>query len=169
MHDPGPVSFTAACLTVSDRAAAGVYEDRSGPLLEALIIALGGQVVDRAVVADDIAPITARLRAWLEDPEGPDVLFTTGGTGPAPRDVTPEATAPLLERRFEGVEEALRRAGLPKVPTAVLSRGLVGSTGRRLILNLPGSPGAIQDAGDVLRPLIGHLVSQLAGTHGEGP
>ncbi len=164
-HAPsdGLERFTAARLTVSDRCAAGEAEDVSGPEVDRLIEALGGDLTDRAVVPDQEGAIRSTLEAWLGREAPPRLLITTGGTGPAPRDVTPEATGPLLERRLPGVEDALRRGGLPKVPTAVLSRGLAGIHGSSLIINLPGSPGAIRDAGEVLPPLVGHVLDLLEG------
>lgn len=155
--------FTAARLTVSDRCAEGGAEDRSGPAVDRLIEEMGGDVVDRAVVPDREAAIRTVLEEWLEGAVPPRLIVTTGGTGPAPRDVTPEATLPLLERRLPGLEEALRRAGLPGVPTAVLSRGVAGTRGGSLIINLPGSPGAVRDAAEVLPPLVGHVLELLGG------
>jgi len=155
--------FTAARLTVSDRCAQGSAEDLSGPAVDRLIEGLGGDVVARAVVPDREAAIRTVLEEWLEQEAPPRLIVTTGGTGPAPRDVTPEATLPLLERRLPGLEEALRRAGLPGVPTAVLSRGVAGTRGGSLIINLPGSPGAVRDAAEVLPPLVGHALELLGG------
>ncbi|MFO7768889.1 MAG: MogA/MoaB family molybdenum cofactor biosynthesis protein [bacterium] len=164
-HRPedGLQRFTAARLTVSDRCAAGETEDRSGPAVDRLIEELGGEVVDRAVVPDGEAAIRSLLEEWLEREVPPRLIVTTGGTGPAPRDVTPEATLPLLDRRLPGLEEALRRAGLPGVPTAVLSRGAAGTRGGSLIINLPGSPGGVRDAARVLPPLVGHVLELLGG------
>jgi molybdenum cofactor synthesis domain-containing protein len=162
-HDPerGITSFVAACLTVSDRCAAGEREDRSGSLLVSLAESMGGNVAHTAVVPDELEAIQETIRAWLAEDQPPRLILTTGGTGPAPRDVTPEATEPLLEKRLPGVEEALRRSGLPRVPTALLGRGLVGTAAQTLIVNLPGSPGAIADAGAVLPGLVGHILGLL--------
>lgn len=162
-HDPSRrlKGFAAACLTVSDRCVSGTREDLSGPRLTLLAEACGGQVVHTALVADDIEAIRRTLLGWLTAPEPPRLILTTGGTGPTRRDVTPEATEPLLERRFPGIEEALRSTGLPEVPTAVLGRGLAGTAGRTLIVNLPGSPSAVDDAHSVLVPVVGHLLLQL--------
>ena len=157
--------FTAACLTVSDRSAAGEREDRSGPRLVTLVEALGGEVTARRVVPDELDTIRSALEEWLGAEPPPRFIITSGGTGPAPRDVTPEATAPLLQRRLPGVEDALRRSGLPAIPTAALGRGLVGITGSTLVVNLPGSPGAVDDALEVLRPLVGHIL-KLIGPRG---
>ncbi len=154
-------SFSVACMTVSDRSASGEREDRSGPLLISLAESMGGRVEHTAVVPDDLGAIQEILKAWLDEDPPPRLILTTGGTGPAPRDVTPEATGPLVEKRLPGVEEALRRSGLPGVPTALLGRGVVGTVARTLIVNLPGSPGAIADAGAVLPDLVGHILGLL--------
>ncbi len=168
--DPDPVGpgvsgeaypFTAACLTVSDRSAAGEREDLSGPLLVELAEQMGGTIVHSNVVPDETEAIRSTLQGWLAADAPPRLILTSGGTGPARRDVTPEATEPLLERRLPGIEDALRRAGLPDVPTAALSRGLVGTVERTLIVNLPGSPGAVRDAGRVLPDLVPHILMVL--------
>ena len=164
-HRPedGLERFTAARLTVSDRCAAGEAEDVSGAAVDELIEGLGGDVVERGVVPDEEAAIRDTLKTWLDREAPPRLIVTTGGTGRAPRDVTPEATRPVLERRLPGLEAALGRSGLPEVPTAVLSRGLAGTRGATLIVNLPGSPGAIRDASEVLPPLVGHVLDLLGG------
>ena len=153
--------FTAACLTVSDRSAAGEREDLSGPLLVELAEQMGGTIVHSTVVPDELDAIRDTIQGWLAAEAPPRLILTTGGTGPARRDVTPEATEPLLERRLPGIEDALRRAGLPDVPTAALSRGMVGTVERTLIVNLPGSPGAVRDAGRVLPDLVPHILRVL--------
>jgi molybdenum cofactor synthesis domain-containing protein len=162
-HDPTTraTGFPVACLTVSDRCASGERADRSGPRLEVLAAATGGRVAFQAVVPDDIETIRAVLRGWLAEPDPPRLILTSGGTGPTRRDVTPEAVEPLLDRRFPGIEEALRQTGLPGVPTAVLGRGLAGLIGATLVVNLPGSPSAVDDAHAVLVPVVGHLILQL--------
>jgi len=148
-------------ITVSDRTAAGVYEDRSGPLLVDLLAGAGVEATAPVVVPDEPAEVTAAIRAAVEG--GADVVVTTGGTGIGPRDRTPEATRAVIEREVPGIAEAIRAYGLTKTPFAVLSRGLVGVAGTTLVVNLPGSTGGVRDGMAVLGPLLEHVVSQLAG------
>ncbi len=150
----------ALAITVSDRAAAGVYEDRGGPLLVSLLVDAGCEVDGPAVVPDG-DPVEAELRSAVAG--GYDVVVTTGGTGVSARDLTPEMTARVLDREIVGIAEAIRAASRDTVPTAVLSRGLAGVAGRTLIVNLPGSPGGVRDGMAVLAPIIGHVAAQLAG------
>ena len=152
---------TARVITASNRASAGVYEDRSGDILRAGLIELGYETAPTVVVPDDVAQIQAALRDALAD--GIDLIVTTGGTGISPTDVTPEATAPVLERQLPGIPEALRAAARAAVPTADLSRGLAGVTGSSLIINLPGSPGAVRDGLAVIQSVAGHALDQVAG------
>ena|GEM_PF-2698 len=163
-----PAGARARVITVSDRAAAGVYTDRSGPLAAGALAGFGFALDDVVVISDDRDAIVEAIRRAVAD--GVDVVVTTGGTGLAPRDVTPEATRDVLEREVPGLTEALRSAGAPAVPTAVLSRGLAGVTGRSVIVNLPGSRGGVRDGLAVLRPVIGHALRQLRGDndHGHG-
>ncbi|MBO0982258.1 MogA/MoaB family molybdenum cofactor biosynthesis protein [Rathayibacter sp. SD072] len=153
------MSRRAVAVVASTRAASGVYEDRTGPALLAWFESRGwsGDVV---VVGDGDAVGEAIGDALSS---GIDVVVTTGGTGVAPSDVTPEQTAPLLERTLPGLAEAIRARGAAKVPTAVLSRGTAGVSGRSVVVNLPGSPGGVRDGIDVLDPVIGHLLDQLGG------
>jgi molybdenum cofactor synthesis domain-containing protein len=148
-------------LTCSTRAAAGVYEDRGGPLVVAWLRRLGLEVEEPTVVADG-PEVAEALRAALSS--GPDLVVTTGGTGLSPTDGTPEATAALLDRVVPGVAEAIRAAGLAAgVPTAMLSRGLAGVSGRTLVVNLPGSTGGVRDALAVLEPVLPHALEQIRG------
>ena len=155
------MSARAFVVTVSDRSAAGTRPDTSGPLAATLLGELGFEVAPVVVVPDDVAAVQDALRAAFA--AAYDVVVTTGGTGLSPRDVTPEATAPLLEREIPGLADAVRFAGRDAVPTAVLSRGVAGVVGRTLVVNLPGSTGGVRDGLDVLRPVVWHAIEQLRG------
>jgi molybdenum cofactor synthesis domain-containing protein len=156
-----PADARAVVVTASNRASAGVYEDRSGQTLAEGLRALGFAVEGPHVRPDDVEALAEVLRAAVA--AGADVVLTTGGTGLSPTDVTPEATRTVLEREAPGIAEAVRRYGADKVPTSVLSRGVAGTAGRTLIVNLPGSTGGVRDGLAVLGPLLPHVVSQLRG------
>jgi molybdenum cofactor synthesis domain-containing protein len=156
-----PAGARAAVVTASNRASSGVYDDRSGQALAAGLRDLGFDVDGPHVHPDDVETLAGALRAAVA--AGADVVLTTGGTGLSPTDVTPEATRLVLEREAPGIAEAVRRYGHEKVPTSVLSRGLAGTAGRTLIVNLPGSTGGVKDGLAVLGPLLPHVVSQLRG------
>jgi molybdenum cofactor synthesis domain-containing protein len=151
----------ALALTVSNRAAAGVYADRSGPVLAELLQAAGCEVDGPVVVADG-SPVEYALREAVE--AGYDVVVSTGGTGLTPQDLTPEMTRLVLEREIPGIAEAIRTAGIAAgVPAAALSRGLAGVAGTTLIVNLPGSAGGVRDGMDVLATMLAHAVEQIHG------
>jgi molybdenum cofactor synthesis domain-containing protein len=152
--------WRAAVVTVSDRSSRGERADASGPLLAALLRELELTVADPVVVPDDVGAVQ---QALLAAASAADLVVTTGGTGLSPRDVTPEATRPLLDRELPGVAEALRQRGAAAVPTAVLSRGLAGAIGATLVVNLPGSTGGVRDGVAVLAPVLGHALAQLRG------
>jgi molybdenum cofactor synthesis domain-containing protein len=156
-----PAGTRAAVITASNRSARGERADDSGELLGERLRQLGCEVDRVTVVPDDVAAIGAALRKALDG--GADVVITTGGTGVTPTDVTPEATRPLLDREVPGIAEAVRLAARDRVPTSVLSRGLAGTVGSALVVNLPGSPGGVRDGMDVLAPILGHVLSQLRG------
>ena len=157
-----PAGARAVVVTASNRAFAGVYEDRSGQVLAEGLRELGFTVEGPHVLPDDLAALATALREAVADRA--DVVLTTGGTGLSPTDVTPEATRTVLEREAPGLADAVRRYGAENgVPTAVLSRGLAGTAGRTLIVNLPGSTGGVRDGLTVLGPLLPHVVSQLRG------
>jgi len=149
-------------ITVSNRAAAGVYTDRSGPVLVELLRTAGCDVVDGPLVIPDGEAVEQVLRDSLA--AGYDVAVTTGGTGLTPTDLTPEMTRRVIEREIPGIAEALRTAGAAAgIPSAILSRGLAGVAGRTLIVNLPGSSGGVRDGMSVLRPILAHAVDQIRG------
>jgi len=152
----------ALAVTVSNRAAAGVYEDRSGPVLAELLRSAGCAVVDGPLVIADGEPVEAALRDAVA--AGYDVVVTTGGTGLTPADLTPEMTGRVLDTQIPGIAEALRAAGAAAgVPAAILSRGVAGVANRTLIVNLPGSVGGVRDGMAILAPVLGHAVSQIHG------
>ncbi|MGH3845026.1 MAG: molybdenum cofactor biosynthesis protein MoaE [Pseudonocardiaceae bacterium] len=150
----------AVVVVASNRAAAGVYADRTGPVIVNWLCEHGYQTPDPVVVPDG-SPVRDAVAVAVAD--AVDVVLTTGGTGISPTDRTPEATEPLLDRRLPGLADAIRSAGLPQVPTAVLSRGLAGVAGRTLIVNLPGSSGGVRDGLGVLEKVLDHAVEQLHG------
>jgi molybdenum cofactor synthesis domain-containing protein len=147
-------------VVASNRAAAGVYADTSGPILVAGLRELGYEV-DEPIVVPDGEPVAEALRAAVA--AGVDVVLTSGGTGISPTDRTPEVTRSVLDYEVPGIAEALRAYGAAKVPAAVLSRGLAGVAGRTLVINLPGSTGGARDGLAVLGPLLDHAVDQLHG------
>jgi molybdenum cofactor synthesis domain-containing protein len=152
--------MTAAVLTVSDGVQAGTRDDRSGDVLEELLREEGFDVV-RRVVSDDAPLITSALDELVE--AGALLVLTTGGTGFAPRDVTPEATLSAVEREAPGIAEAIRADAIARTPHALLSRGVAGLRGQTLIVNLPGSPGGCRDGFAVLRPALRHGLELAAG------
>jgi molybdopterin adenylyltransferase len=152
-------------LTISDRGAKGDYEDRSGPLMAQIIgTNTAWEISRRSIIPDDFDTIADTLVAWSE--EGLDLILTSGGTGFAPRDITPEATTSVIERRAPGIAEALRAESLKITRHAMLSRGTAGIRGTTLIVNLPGNPKAVRENLDVLLPVLPHALELLSGTPG---
>lgn len=151
-------------ITISDRASAGVYEDRSGPEIENVLREfLGADITfESLVVPDEVPLITAALKKFADDMKC-DMVITTGGTGIAARDVTPEATRPVLEKELPGFGEAMRMQSLAKVKTAILSRATAGTREKTLIVNLPGKPAAVRECLEILAPAIREGLAHLRG------
>ena len=149
-----------AVLTISDRSARGERSDEGGPLVEQLVVAAGGEVVARALVPDERTEIEAALKDWA-DGGAIDLILTTGGTGLGARDVTPEATRTVIDKEAPGIAEAMRAAGMASTPMAALSRQVAGARGTTLIVNLPGSPKAVQECLDAVIGILPHAVEML--------
>lgn len=166
MSSPGTAALPSASVgivTVSDRASRGQYEDLGGP---AIVAYLGEVLVSpwtalTRVIADDLSTIAATLRELARD--GCSLVITTGGTGPAPRDVTPEATQLVCDKMMPGFGELMRKVSLEKVPTAILSRQTAGIAGQTLIINLPGQPKAIAECLDAVFPAIPYCIDLIGG------
>jgi molybdopterin adenylyltransferase len=151
----------AAILTASDRGARGEREDASGRVLRELLSTVGAEIVDYRIVPDELDLVAGALMAMADG--GVDLICTTGGTGLGPRDVTPDATLQVIQRRVPGIPEAIRAASLPKTQRAMLSRAEAGVRGKTLIVNLPGSPNAVRECLEVVLPVLSHAVEVLRG------
>ncbi|MBI4376955.1 MAG: MogA/MoaB family molybdenum cofactor biosynthesis protein [Elusimicrobia bacterium] len=156
------MTLAAGILTVSDRCSRGEMRDDSGPALQSLIKSKGWSVARSGIVPDDRQAIERRLREWI-DSEGIAVVLTTGGTGIGPRDLTPEVTRGLLDKELPGFGERMRLAGCEKTNLAALSRGLAGTRGRSLIINLPGNPRGAVDSLKAVLELVPHALAMLQG------
>ena len=151
-----------AILTLSDKGACGEREDLSGPALSAWLIRQGVAVECRALIPDDFAQIVSTLEQWLDSP-AIDLILTTGGTGVSPRDLTPEATAKVIDRELPGFAERMRQESLKKTPHAIISRAIAGISRHTLIINLPGSPkGAIENL-EAVWPAVPHAIAKIQG------
>ena len=150
----------AAVVTVSDRSFRGERPDVSGPVLKRLLEEAGAEVVETGLVPDE-APTIADTLIRLSDVERCELIITTGGTGLSPRDVTPEATVQVIDKRLPGMEEAIRQDSLKQTPFAMLSRGVAGARGQTLILNFPGSPKAVEECFAVVASVLPHAVKLL--------
>jgi len=155
----------AAVITVSTKGAAGQRVDESGPAMRAGLEAAGHQVISATLVPDDAERISDAIRTAVK--AGANVVLTSGGTGLSPNDVTPEATRRVLERSIPGITDTLRARSIDKTPHGMLSRGVAGSVGSTLVVNLPGSPRAVRESLEVLLPVLPHAVELLAGESGE--
>lgn len=155
----------AAVITVSTKGAAGERTDESGPAMSEALSAAGHQVVTSALVTDDIAAVANAILEGVR--AGANVILTSGGTGLSPNDVTPEATRRVIDREVPGIAEALRARSLATTAHGMLSRGVAGTVGATLVVNLPGSPRAVRESLEVLLPVLPHAVELLAGETGE--
>jgi molybdopterin adenylyltransferase len=158
--------FTAGILTISDKGAAGERQDRSGEAIREILSRIDVRIVNRDIIPDEKELIVEKLVKWADE-DNLDVVVTTGGTGLTPRDVTPEATLAVVDRIIPGFAEAMRAESLKKTPHAMLSRAVVGTRGKCLIVNLPGSPKAVRECLEVILPALPHAVETLKGQAGE--
>ena len=159
-------AFTAAWITLSDKGAAGEREDKSGPLIEEMLKEAGYEVIEGLLIPDDAAELKLQLMR-LADQRQVNVIFTTGGTGFSPRDITPEATLDVCERMTPGIAEAIRAYSMTKTPTAMLSRAVAGIRRETLIINLPGSPKAVKECLEFVLPPLQHGLEVMLGRTGE--
>jgi molybdenum cofactor synthesis domain-containing protein len=161
--------ISVGILTISDKGAAGDREDMSGEVLHEILSGMDVRISNYAIIPDEKELIAEKLVRWA-DGQDVDVLLTTGGTGLTPRDVTPEATLSVVDRIVPGIAEAMRAESLKKTPHGMLSRAVVGTRGKCLIINLPGSPKAVRECLEVILPALPHAVETLKGQAGEcGP
>lgn len=158
MHDKIPIKTVV--ITVSD--SRNEKTDVSGVTLVGLLLGIGAEIIEKIIVSDDLEKLTETLQNQAARPEV-NLILTSGGTGLAPRDNTPEATRAVIEKEVPGIAEAMRLETLKKTPTAILSRAVAGIKGNCLIINLPGSPKGVQECFEVLRPILSHAVNLISG------
>jgi molybdopterin adenylyltransferase len=158
--------FTAGILTISDKGSRGERQDKSGETIREIISRVGTRFLNYDIIPDEKEAIVEKLVRWADE-DKLDVLFTTGGTGLTPRDVTPEATLSVVDRIVPGFAEAMRAESLKKTPMAMLSRAVVGTRGKCLIIKLTGSPRAVRECLEVILPALPHAVETLKGQTGE--
>jgi molybdopterin adenylyltransferase len=164
-----PNQIQAVIITASDACSRGEREDKSGELLVQLLTELGAHIVAKEILSDDLEPLSDKLREYANKPDV-NLIVTTGGTGFGPRDHTPEATRRIIEREAPGLSEAMRIETLRNTPMAMISRGVSGIRSNTLIINLPGSPQAVRESFDVIKPVLNHAIDLLAGeTRHAGP
>lgn len=155
-----------AILTASDKGSRGEREDLSAQVIREMLTPLGVEIVAYDIVPDEREQLIAKMIEYADEKQV-DLILTTGGTGLAPRDVTPEATKEVIDREIPGIPEAMRAAGLKHTPHAMLSRAVAGSRGKTLIVNLPGSPRAVRENLEVVLPALPHALETLQGRAGE--
>lgn len=160
-----PVAVRAGVITASTKGARGERADESGPAMREVLERNGIDVVHTDLVIDDVDAIASSIEAAIA--AGANVVLTTGGTGLSPNDVTPEATRKVIDREVPGIAEAIRARSLQKTPHGMISRGIAGSIGSALVVNLPGSPRAVRESLEVVLPVLAHAVELLAGESGE--
>ena len=158
--------LTVGVLTISDKGARGDRQDKSGAVIREILPSIAARTVNYDVIPDEKEPIAAKLVKWADE-DDLDIIITTGGTGLTPRDVTPEATLAVVDRIVPGFAEAMRAESLKKTPHAMLSRAVVGTRGKCLIINLPGSPNAVRECLEVILPALPHAVETLKGQSDE--
>jgi len=157
-----PAQIHAVVITSSDACARGEREDKSGELLVELLTAISARIVAKEILSDDLEPLADKLREYAHRPDV-NLVLTTGGTGFGLRDNTPEATQRVIEREAPGLSEAMRIETLKNTPMAMISRGISGVRSGALIINLPGSPKAVRESFEVIKPVLHHVIDLLAG------
>ncbi len=158
--------FTVGILTISDKGSRGERDDESGAIIREMIAGIGSEVTQYEIIPDEKGEISGKLIEWA-DGERVDLILTTGGTGLAPRDVTPEATLAVIDRLAPGFAEAMRAESIRITPKGMLSRGVAGTIGKTLIINLPGSPKAVRECLEAILPALDHGLEMLTGKGSE--